>query len=137
MMVSLHNIYRKKKASTLPEALITISILAFVILYFILAFTVGKYAIQLSKDRIIISNLLKAEMENALGSNYANLAAVSENITVTAGSKNISVNKALNLTVEDPDVYGYKKVYVKLEWQGGILGDKTLQEEAVMYVTKR
>ena len=61
---------KKNRGFTLPELVITIAILASAILYFILAFTVGKYATKISKERIVVSNFLRSEMENILDSNY-------------------------------------------------------------------
>ncbi len=129
-------LYDKKRAFVLPEALISIVLLASLVLYFILAFTVGKYATQLSKNRMIMSNLLRSEMENILATSYVNLAPISQAINVDDGSKIIPVTKTISLTTEDPDIYGYKKVYVKLEWTGGISRNQMLKEEAILYVTR-
>ncbi len=131
-MANLHT-YRQTRAFTLPEALITVGILASVILYSILAFTVGKYATQLSKSRIIISNLLKAEMESILGSTYSTLTSSSKDIEIDNIKVRVIVDTPI---VVDPDVYGYKKVHVRLEWKGGISWNKTLRDEAVMYVPR-
>lgn len=130
----MHN---RKRAFTLPETSITIAILAFAILYFILAFTVSKYAAILSKQRIVALNLLRAEMENILDSDYDNIQAVSESITVDDGLKSMNLTKTIELTTEDSAIYGYKKVYFKMGWIGGMSGTKPLDEEAIMYVTRR
>ncbi len=132
-MIPLHN---KKTAFALPEALITIALMAFVALYFILSFMVSRYSTVLSKERIVVSNLLRGEMENVLASNYDSISPVTQNITVDDGTKSMAIAKTINVNTEDTDTYGYKKVYVKMEWTGGASGNRALKEEAVMYVTK-
>lgn len=130
----MHN---KKRAFTLTETSITIAILAFAILYSILSLTVSKYASVLSRQRIAVLNLVRAEMENILDINYDLLSPTTETFTVYDGLKSITVTKTVNLTTEDPGTYGYKKLYVKMAWSGGISGNRTLSEEAIMYVTRR
>lgn len=127
----------EKKAFTLPETSITIVILAFAILYSILSFTVSKYASVLSKQRIVVLNLVRGEMENILDTNYDLLSPITETFTVYDGLKSITVTKTVNLTTEDPGTYGYKKLYVEMAWSGGVSGNRTLSEEAIMYVTRR
>lgn len=124
----------------MPEALISIVLLASLVLYFILAFTVGKYATQLSKNRMIMSNLLRSEMENVLATNYNSITASTRlNESINDGSKTISVTTTVDIPIlmeqDAYGIYGYKKVHVKLDWMGGVSGTQHLSEEAVLYVT--
>ena len=129
---------KKNRGFTLPELVITIAILASAILYFILAFTVGKYTTKISKERIVVSNFLRSEMENILDSNYPvpEESKGAQNIVLNDGVRDLTVTKTLDFTTEDPDVYGYQKVYIKLEWTGGVTHNRILREEAVLYYTK-
>lgn len=127
-----------EKAFSLPEALIAIFILASLILSFILAFTVSKYTTQMSKSRLIVINLLRKEMEDILATSYSqiDLLAGTQDIGINDGMKTMVIRKTVAVITEDPNMYGYKRAYVNMEWAGGTSGIKNLKEEAVLYVTK-
>lgn len=129
---------KDKRGFTLPETIMTIAILATVILYFILAFAVGKYTTKVSRERIVVSSALRSEMENLLDSNYPipDASKASQDIVVNDGSKDLTVTRTLDFTTEDPGIYGYQKIYIKMEWAGGVTHGQTLREEAVSYLTK-
>lgn len=133
------NLLRQKKAFSLPEVMLAICLLASVILYFILSYTVGKYTTQLSKERLIAVNLLRQDMETVLDTTYTSIDALagSQTISVSDGLKTYSATKTLSILTIDPAIYGYKEVYVKIDWAGGITKNKTLIEEMVLYVTKK
>ncbi|MBI4974979.1 MAG: hypothetical protein HZC19_04190 [Candidatus Omnitrophica bacterium] len=127
-----------EKAFSLPEALISIFILASLILCFILAFTVSKYTTQMSKTRLICINLLRKDMEEILATPYADVDSLAgtQDISINDGMKVMTIRKTIGVTTKDPDIYGYKKIYVAMEWAGGISGIRDLKEEAILYVTK-
>lgn len=127
-----------EKAFSLPEALISIFILASLILSFIFAFTVSKYTTQMSKTRLICINLVRKEMEEILAVPYVDVDSLAgtQDISINDGMKVMTIRKTVGVTTEDADIYGYKKVYVAMEWASGTSGIRDLKEEAVLYVTK-
>ncbi len=133
------NILYQKKAFSLPEVMLAIFLLASVILYFILSYTVGKYTTQLSKERLIAVNLLRQDMETVLGTTYSSIDALagSQTMSLNDGMKTYSATKTLSVLTIDPAIYGYKEVYAKIEWTGGISRNATLNEDMVLYVTKK
>ncbi len=132
-------IHNNEKAFSLPETLLTVFLLASVILYFILAFVIGKYTIQLSKERIIASNLLREDMESVLGASYTAIdgMAGSTNININDGLKNFPATRTLSVLTVDPAIYGYKKIYASIQWTGGVTKNRALSEDMVAYVTKK
>lgn len=128
-----------RKAFSFPETLLAIFLIASLILYFLAAFGVGKNASQLSKERLIVINLLREDMEFILGSNYSTIDSLagSQNITINDGLKSFQATKTLGISTEDAGIYGYKKVYDKIEWVGGARRNRVLNEEMVLYVTKK
>lgn len=133
-----NNNIKKNRGFTLPETVVTIAVLASVMLYFILAFTVGKYTTKISKERSIVSNLLRSEMETVLNSNYPipDTAKGAQDTTINDGLRDLTITKTVDFTTEDPGVYGYQKIYIKMEWAGGVTHNQILREEAVLYFTK-
>lgn len=119
--------------------MLAIFLLASVILYFILSYTVGKYTTQLSKERLIAVNLLRQDMETVLGTTYSSIDALagSQTMSLNDGMKTYSATKTLSVLTIDPAIYGYKEVYAKIEWTGGISRNATLNEDMVLYVTKK
>ena len=132
-------ILNRRKGIILVESLLGIFLLASIILYSISSFVVGKYTTRLSRERFVISNLLREDMENFLACNYSTIVdgPVSTNITINDGSRIFSATKTLDPETVDAGIYGYKKIYGKIEWLGGISSTQTLLEETVMYVTKK
>jgi competence protein ComGC len=133
------NFLRQKKAFSLPEVMLAIFLLASIILLFILSYTIGKYATQLSKERLIAVNLLREDLEIVLDVNYSSIDALagSQNIVINDGLKNYFVTKTLSVLTVDPAIYGYKEIYARVEWTGGITRNRVLAEEMVLYVTKK
>jgi len=132
----MHN---QKKAFSLPEVLVAILVLASVIIYFLLSFTIGKYAIQLSKERLVVANLLREEMETVLGTNYSALVdgTAQSQIAISDGLKTFSATKTLDIVTVQAGIYGYKEIHANIAWTGGVIRNRTLSEEMVMYVTKK
>lgn len=128
----------KSRAFTLIETLVAIVILALVILNVILAFAIDNYATKMSKHRMIVINLVRSELEKALAANYGALSAVSETVYVNEGSGSLAVQKDVKVQdmKQEQDVFGYKKIYVKFVWLERIFSNKTLKEEAVLYVAE-
>ncbi len=129
----------KQKAFSLPEVMLATCLLASVILFFILSYAVGKYAIQLSKERLIAVNLLRQDMETILSTTYVSIDTLdgSQTISISDGLKTYSATKTINVLTIDPAIYGYKEVYIMINWLGGISRNTTLTEEMVLYVTKK
>ena len=119
--------------------MLAIFLLASIILLFILSYTIGKYATQLSKERLIAVNLLREDLEIVLDVNYSSIDALagSQNIVINDGLKNYFVTKTLSVLTVDPAIYGYKEIYARVEWTGGITRNRVLAEEMVLYVTKK
>ncbi len=117
----------------------SVFLLASAVGYSISAFMVARQASNLSRERIIVSNLLREDMENFLSVNYSDIVdgAVLTPITINDGSRTFSASKTLEPSTVEVGIYGYKKIYAKIAWNGGISGNKPLKEEMVMYVTKR
>jgi len=135
-MVPIHN---RKKGIVLVESLLGIFLLASIVLYSVSSFVVGKYTTRLSKERFIVSNLLREDMENFLSVNYSDIEdmPVYTNITINDGSRIFSATKTLKPSTVEAGIYGNKKIYAKITWTGGISSTQTLLEEMVMYVTKK
>jgi hypothetical protein len=135
-MIPMHD---RKKGIILVESMLGIFLLASIILYSISSFVVGKYVTRLSKERFIVSNLLREDMENFLSVNYSTIVdgLVSTDIAINDGSRTFPATKTLEPSTMEEGIYGYKKIYGKIEWLGGISGAQTLQEEMVIYVTKQ
>ncbi|MDP2928627.1 MAG: hypothetical protein Q8O01_01005 [Candidatus Omnitrophota bacterium] len=116
-----------------------ICFLASVIAYSISAFIVARYASKLSRERVVVSNLLREDMENFLSVNYADIVdgSVTTDIIINDGLRAFSVTKTLRPETVVEGIYGYKKIYGKIVWSGGILGNKPLMEEGIIYVTKK
>jgi len=116
-----------------------ICFLASVIAYSISAFIVARHASKLSRERIVVSNLLREDMENFLSVNYSDIVdgSVVTDITINDGLRAFSATKTLRPETVVPGIYGYKKIYGKIIWGGGILGNKPLIEESVIYATKK
>jgi hypothetical protein len=129
----------RKNGFSLAEAVLAVFLFASVIGYSISAFIVSRHASKLSRERIIVSNLLREDMENFLNVNYADIVdgPVSTDITINDGSRTFSATKTLEPNTVVAGIYGYKRIYAKIAWAGGISGDKPLEEEMVMYVTKK
>jgi len=117
----------------------SVFLLASAVGYSISAFMVARQASNLSRERIIVSNLLREDMENFLSVNYSDIVdgTVLTPITINDGSRTFSAAKTLEPSTIEAGIYGYKKIYAKIAWTGGISGNKPLKEEMVMYVTKR
>lgn len=128
----------KNRAFTLIETLVAIVILALVILNVILAFAIDNYATKMSKHRMIVINLVRSELEKALAANYGALSSVSETVYVNEGSGSLAVQKDVKVQdmKQEQDAFGYKKIYVKFVWLERIFSNKTLKEEAVLYVAE-
>ena len=86
----------------------------------------------------MVSNLLRSEMENLLNSNYPipDASKGAQDIILNDGSRDLTITKTLDFTTEDPNVYGYQVIYIKMEWTGGVTHNQILREEAVLYFTK-
>lgn len=139
MIPAYNRVYNRKKAFSLVEVLLTMALLAGVILYFILALTIGRYATQLSKERLIINGFLRESVENILETNYTLIdgMAGTSSVSINDGSRIISADITLDPpVVVDPGLYGYKKIRVRIDWTGGVTKNRALQQEVVMYVTK-
>lgn len=121
------------------EALLGILLLGSIVLYSVSSFAVGKYVTRLSRERFIVSNLLREDMENFLANNYLSIVdgAVSAPITINDGTRTFSATKTLDPETVEAGVYGYKIIYGKIGWLGGISSTQPLEEEMVMYVTRQ
>ncbi|GEM_PF-4726719 len=133
------SLLHQEKAFSLPEVILAICLLASVMLYFILSYTVGKYTIQISKERLIAVNLLRQDMETVLDTTYVSIDALagSQGISINDGLKSYSATKTLSVLTIDPAIYGYKEIYARIDWAGGVTKNKVLTEEMVLYVTKK
>jgi hypothetical protein len=129
----------RKKGFLLVESLTAIFLLASLILFSISSFIVGRYITKLSKERFIVSNLLRQEMETILAGNYSIIAdgSVETPITIVDGTSTFNAVKTVDSETKEPGMYGYKEIYAKIEWTGGISRSAPLVEEMVMYVTKQ
>ena len=65
------------------ESLAGIYLLASIVLYSISSFVVGKYITRLTKDRFIVSNLLREDMENLLSVNYSTIGGAGSDDSTT------------------------------------------------------
>jgi hypothetical protein len=133
---------KNRKGFILVESQIGLFLLASIILSSVSSFVVGKYATRLSKERFVVSNLLREDMESFLSASYSDTAypppaSVVTNITIADGLRTFSATKTLEYTTIVAGIYGYKKIYGKIAWAGGISGTRALQEEMVLYVTKQ
>lgn len=129
----------RKKGFSLAEAVLAVFLLASVIGYSISAFIVARHSSKLSRERIVVSNLLREDMENFLSVDYSDIVdgPATTYITINDGSRTFPATKTLEPSTMVGDIYGYKKIYAKITWSGGISGNKPLEEEMVMYVTKK
>ena len=100
---------------------------------------VARHTSKLSRERIVISNLLRADMENFLGSNYSGIVdgSVITYVDISDGSRTFQAVKTLDSETVIAGIYGYKKIYGKIAWSGGLSGNRPLDEEMVMYVTRK
>ena len=134
-MISARN---RKKGIILVESLVAIFLLASIVMFTTSSFVVGKHITRLSKERFIVSNLLREDMESLLATNYTNLTdgTVVSNIIVNDGVRSFPAVKTLVVQTIDSSIYGYKQIYGKIAWAGGITNSQVLLEEMVLYVTK-
>ena len=127
------------------ESLAGIFLLATVVLYSISSFVVGKYITRLTKDRFVVSNRLREDMESLLSVNYSAIGSDDSTTPVTLDPSLLppmsinhpQVTETLISTTMATGIYGYKMIYGKIEWLGGVSGTQPLSEEMVMYVTKQ
>ena len=136
----MKRVRNRKKGFLLVESLVAIFLLASLILFFISAFIVGRYVTKLSRERLIVSNLLREEMETILAANYSTAPdspPVETDITISDGAGTFDAVKTVATETEEEGTYGYKTIYAKIEWTGGMTKNTPLVEEMVMYVTKQ
>ena len=137
---AMAHVCSRKKGFSLAEAVLAVFLLASVIGYSISSFMVSRHASKLSRERIIVSNLLREDMETFLNTNYEDIVddgPVSTGLNINDGSRTFTATKTLEPTTIVEGIYGYKTIYARIAWTGGISGDKALEEEMVMYVTKK
>ena len=122
------------------ESLVGVLLIAEIVLCSVSSFVIGKNTTQLSKRRFIVSNLLREDMENYLATSYTSIPAdgtyPTPNIAIPDGTGTFLADKTLIIDTPDTGTYGYKTIYGKIEWHGGVSGAQDLLEEIVMYVTR-
>jgi len=131
---------KRKDGFSLAESVIAMLLFGLMIVYFMSAFVIGRYVTRLTKERIAVSRILSGYVEviSAVG-NYESIVVSppQEQLSINDGLRTFTATKSSGAVIEDSSIYGYKKVWIKIEWYGGLSASQRLFEEAVTYVTKQ